>query len=127
MPLICSRMTRFTTSMRVCISRNWGTIALTTSRMPASSTGTDTTMSQDSPTSWRKAMITPPTIMIGAMTIIVVVTMTSICTCWTSLVLRVISDGAPNRPTSRLENRPAVPKTAARTSRPNAMEAFAPK
>ena len=31
---------------------------------------------------------------------------TSICTCWTSLVLRVISDGAPNVLSSRAENVP---------------------
>jgi hypothetical protein len=40
--------------------------------------------------------------MIGAATIIVQVISTSICTCWTSLVLRVISDGAPIWATSRL-------------------------
>ena len=45
----------------------------------------------------------PPTHMIGAVTIIVKVISTSICTCWTSLVVRVISDGAPNLPTSRAE------------------------
>ncbi len=41
-------------------------------------------------------MMTPPTAMIGAATIIVQVMTTSIWTCWTSLVVRVISDGAPN-------------------------------
>ena len=29
---------------------------------------------------------------------------TIICTCWTSFVIRVMSDGAPNWFTSRLEN-----------------------
>ena len=38
-------------------------------------------------------MITPPTHMIGAATSIVQVISTSICTCCTSLVVRVISDG----------------------------------
>ncbi len=46
----------------------------------------------------------PPTHMIGAVTIIVQVISTSICTCCTSLVVRVISDGAPKAPTSRAEN-----------------------
>ena len=46
----------------------------------------------------------PPTHMIGADTISVNVIRTSIWTCCTSLVVRVISDGAPNWPTSRAEN-----------------------
>ena len=39
--------------------------------------------------------MTPPTIVIGAATSSVQVISTSICTCCTSLVMRVISDGAP--------------------------------
>ena len=42
-------------------------------------------------------MTIPPTHMIGAATSIVQVVSTSICTCCTSFVHRVISDGAPNR------------------------------
>ena len=60
----------------------------------------------------------PPTIMIGAATISVQASSTSICTCCTSLVSRVISDGAPNCCTSRWENDPTRWKIAARTSRP---------
>ena len=66
----------------------------------------------------RSAMITPPTIMIGADTAIVQVISTSICTCCTSFVVRVISDGAPNCCTSRVENVPTRWKSAARRSRP---------
>ena len=44
--------------------------------------------------------------MIGAITIIVALISTSIWTCWTSFVVRVISDGAPTLPTSRAESRP---------------------
>ena len=44
----------------------------------------------------------------------------SICTCWTSLVVRVISDGVPKCPTSRAEKSCTRWKTAARTSRPTA-------
>ena len=51
-------------------------------------------------------MITPPTIMIGAVAISVQLSRTSICTCCTSLVFRVIREGAPKRATSRLENDP---------------------
>ena len=84
-------------------------------------------MSQESPTSSRSAMTIPPTHMIGAATSIVQVTSTSIWTCCTSLVLRVISDGAPNRLSSRAENAPTRWKTAERTSRPNPMAVRAPK
>ena len=66
-------------------------------------------------------MTIPPTAMIGAITSIVNVISTSICTCCTSLVLRVISDGAPKRPTSRAENEPTWWKMRARRSRPAAI------
>ena len=74
----------------------------------------------------RSAMITPPTIMIGADTAIVQAISTSICTCCTSLVLRVISDGAPNCCTSRVENVPTRWKSAARRSRPKPIAVRAP-
>ncbi len=66
-------------------------------------------------------MTIPPTAMIGAITSIVNVISTSICTCCTSLVLRVISDGAPKWPTSRAEKRPTWWKIRARRSRPAAI------
>ncbi len=66
----------------------------------------------------------PPTIMIGAATNIVQVITTSICTCWTSLVMRVISDGAPNWPTSRAEKPVTRWKSDSRTSRPKPMAAL---
>ena len=116
--MICSRRIRFTASIRVCMTRNCGTMRTITAPMATTSTGTHTAISQDSPTSSRSAMITPPTHMIGAATSIVQVISTSICTCCTSLVLRVISDGAPNRFTSRAENPPTRWKIAPRTSRP---------
>ena len=45
------------------------------------STGMQTTISQERPTSWRSAMMMPPTHMIGAAIIIVHVIRTSIWTC----------------------------------------------
>ena len=45
-------------------------------------------------------MMIPPTIRIGAEMITVRAMKTTVCTCWTSFVLRVISDGGPNRLTS---------------------------
>jgi hypothetical protein len=43
------------------------------------------------------------------------------------LVVRVISDGVPNRPTSRAENAWTRLKTPCRTSRPRAIAVLAPK
>ena len=106
MPVICSRSTRLTQSMRSCISRNCGIIRRMIRPIATTITGTLTSISQDRPTSSRSAMMMPPTHMIGAATSIVQVITTSICTCCTSLVVRVISDGAPNCPTSRAENSP---------------------
>ena len=72
------------------------------------------------------AMKIPPTIMIGAITIRVHDISTSICTCWTSLVSRVIRLGAPKSWTSRCENEPTRWKIAARTSRPKPIAERAP-
>ena len=47
--------------------------------------------------------MTPPTAVIGAATSNVQLISTNICTWVTSLVIRVMSDGAPNWPTSRAE------------------------
>ncbi|CAB4852301.1 unannotated protein [freshwater metagenome] len=105
---------------------NCGTIRDTITAIAATSTPTLTTMSHASPMSCLSAMMIPPTHMIGADTIIVQVSRTSICTCWTSLVVRVMSEGAPNRVISRAENEPTRWKTEARTSRPKAIELRAP-
>ena len=98
-----------------------------TSPIATISTGTQTAISQDRPTSSCNAMATPPTHMIGAATSIVHETNTSIWTCCTSFVLRVISDGAPNRLSSRAENSPTRWNTAERTSRPKPIAVRAPK
>ena len=58
--------------------------------------GTATSNIAERPTSSRKAMKTPPTIVIGAAINIVQPITTSIWTCCTSLVMRVINDDAPN-------------------------------
>lgn len=62
-------------------------------------------MIHDNPASSRSAMKTPPTIVMGAETSMTALIRTSIWTCCTSLVLRVISDGAPNLFSSRAEKR----------------------
>ena len=126
MPVICSRRTRLTSSMRSCINRNCGTIRHTTSPMLTTSTGTLTSSSPESATSSRSAMTTPPTIVIGAATSSVQVMRTRSCTCCTSLVIRVISDGAPKPPTSRAEKSVTRWNRSRRTSRPKPMAVRAP-
>jgi len=112
--------------MRTCMTRKLGTILLTTKPTLRKSAGTTTASTQPRPTSSRSAMITPPTIMIGEDTAIVQAISTSICTCCTSLVLRVISDGAPKCCTSRVENAPTRWNRAPRTSRPKPIAVRAP-
>ena len=56
-------------------------------------------------------MMMPPTIMIGADTIIAAPMKTTVCTWVTSLVLREIRVGAPNRETSWAEKSPTRAKT----------------
>ena len=67
-------------------------------------------------------MITPPIAISGAVTITVSPICRNICTCWTSLVLRVMSVGAPNVFISRSENRCTARKIRARMSRPTDIE-----
>ena len=47
--------------------------------------------------------MTPKVRVIGAAIAMVQAITTRSCTCWTSLVIRVMSDGAPKAPTSRAE------------------------
>ena len=88
--------------------------------------GTETHTSQDSPTSSCTAMMIPPTDMIGTITMKFSAISTTIWTCWTSLVPRVIRVGAPKRPTSSAENRSTREYTERRMSRPMAMDTRAP-
>ena len=96
-PAICSRSTRLRPSTRSCITLKSGVILTIRTPMMMPSRMTATRMIQLSPTSSRSAMKTPPTAVSGAETIITAVISTRCCTCWTSLVLRVIRLGAPNR------------------------------
>lgn len=93
--MICSRSTRFTVSSRVCIVRKSGRIFLTMRLTEIPSSGTTASSTPESGMSWPSAMMMPPTHMMGADTISVNDIRTSICICWTSLVVRVISEGAP--------------------------------
>ena len=86
-----------------------------------------TAMSQERPTSCCSAMMTPPIASMGAETKSVQVMRTTICTCCTSFVVRVMREGAPKRATSRSENSLTVVKIPPRRSRPSDMAVLAPK
>ena len=126
MPVICSRSTWFTRSMRTCMSRNCGIIREITRPMAMSRTGMLTSSRRDSPPSSRTARMTPPMAVTGAAMRSVQVMKSSICTCCTSLVMRVMSDGAPNALTSRVEKPVTRWNRPARTSRPNPIDAREP-
>ena len=64
---------------------------------------------------------------IGAMSTTLSIISTTICTCCTSLVVRVMSDGAPKRLTSACENLCTRRNSAPRVSRPSAIEVLEPK
>ena len=72
----------------------------------------------------RHAMILP---LVGAATIIVQLISTSIWTCCTSLVMRVMSDGAPKWATSWVEKPVTWWNSPPRTSRPKLIAALAAK
>ncbi|MNW56401.1 hypothetical protein D3C74_341130 [compost metagenome] len=127
MPEICSRSTPLIASMRFCILRKYGTMREMISPTTTPSTGTTTRSSAESSTSSWSAMMTPPTSMMGAMTMMVKPMSTTIWTCWTSFVVRVMSDGAPSTPISCAENDWTRVKSPLRTSRPNDMATLAPK
>ena len=72
-------------------------------------------------------MMMPPMASSGALTSMVAPIIASICTCCTSLVLRVMSEPGPNCETSRSENALTLSNTSLRMSRPALIAAFAAK
>jgi hypothetical protein len=111
--------------MRACMVRNSGIIRHTTDPTLSARAGRATTTSHDRPTSCWSASTLPPMTVMGAATANVQAITTSICTCWTSLVIRVISDGAPNWLTSRAEKSVTRWNRSPRTSRPKLMATLA--
>ncbi len=89
--------------------------------------GRMTSSSRDIPASSRTARMMPPMIIIGARAMTVRPMNTTVWTCWTSLVLRVMSEAGPNLLTSTWEKLSTLPKMAARTSRPNPIATRAPQ
>ena len=90
-------------------------------------TGTATAMIQARLAACSIARTMPPTASRGADTRKVAPIMASICTCCTSLVLRVMSDPGPNPVTSRSEKLETRSKMPSRRSRPMRIAAFAAK
>ncbi len=125
-PVICSRRTRLIWSMRSCIFWNAGIMFATIVPRTTAADGMATARITDRPMSSRSAITMPTVMVIGAPIAIVHVMITSIWTCCTSFVMRVISDGAPKAPTSRAENSVTWWNSEARISRPKPMATFAP-
>ena len=121
MPARFSRRTPLMRSIFTCIERKSGTAVRTMTAMKAIISGTTMNMSVESVRSVRIAMMTPPIMVSGAMIITVSPSSTSICTCCTSLVLRVINDGAPKEPISASEKRSTRRNSEPRMSRPTDM------
>ncbi len=122
-----SRITRLMRSIFFCSARNSGIALYMTVPMSAIMIGMITSRTPDSGTSWRSAMIRPPTTRIGAEIIWVSASSRTCWTCWTSLVLRVIRLAAPKVLTSTCENVSTLRKIPLRTSRPKAIEVLALK
>ena len=127
MPLRFSRTTWLIRSILTCI--DWKSGIAWERRAPTITpmSGTMTTRRPDSGTSSRRAMTIPPTAMIGAEIIIVRARATTVWTCWTSFVLRVMSDAVPKWFVSVCENASTLRNTALRTSRPKAMAVLEPQ
>ncbi|OPZ48158.1 MAG: hypothetical protein BWY92_01626 [Firmicutes bacterium ADurb.BinA052] len=90
-------------------------------------TGTMMMIDVERGTSWRIAIMMPPTHMTGAEIMMLRLINTAICTCCTSLVLRVISEGVPNWSTSACEKLCTLRKTSLRRSRPKDMAVLEPQ
>ena len=126
-PLSASRVTWLMRSTLTCIAWKSGSaLAISVPTMRAM-IGRMTTRMPASGTSWRRAMMIPPTARMGAMIIMLRPIRTTIWTCCTSFVLRVISDGVPKWLSSTWEKLSTLRKMAERRSRPNAIPVFEPQ
>ncbi len=126
-PLSASRVTWLTRSTLTCIAWKSGRARDISSPTMRAMSGRTTIRIPDSGTSWRRAMMIPPTARIGAMIIMLRPIRTTIWTCWTSFVLRVMSDAVPNVSSSAREKLSTLRKMAPRTSRPNAIPVLLPQ
>ena len=112
MPDSVSRMTWLIRSIFTCMTRKSGIARHMTAPMTMAMSGSTTSSRPDKGTSVRNAMMIPPTIRIGAETMIVRPKKRTVWTCWTSFVFRVMSDAGPNWLTSTCENVSTLVKIA---------------
>ncbi len=127
MPESVSRVTWLMRSTLICMDLNSGSALNSNVPITAPMSGTMKMSAVESATSMRTAMMMPPMAVIGARIIMLSPMTTSCCTCCTSLVLRVMSDGVPKKLTSVCENASTRRKMALRRSRPNAMAVLDPQ
>ena len=120
-------MTWLMRSIFFCMDMKSGVARQITTPMNAPMMGIATRMTPESGTLRRSAMMTPPMAIIGACSTTLSIMSSTICTCCTSLVVRVISDGAPKRFTSAWENFWTRRNREPRTSRPRPMDVLEPK
>jgi len=85
-----------------------------------------TNTTEESDTFRRSDMMMPPTIVMGARRMTFSDSSTTIWTCCTSFVVRVIRDGVPKRFTSASEKVSTLRKRMARTSRPRLIATLEP-
>ncbi len=120
-------MTWLMRSIFFCMDMKSGVARRMTRPMNTPMIGMATRMTLESGTLRRSAMITPPMAIIGAWSTTLSIMSSTIWTCCTSLVVRVMSDGAPKRFTSACEKRCTRRNSAPRVSRPRPMEVLEPK
>ncbi len=95
MPVSFSRRTRFILSIFTCIFLNNGIILRASSMMTAARTGMATASTMVSGLSFENARIIPPIAIIGALIIMRVMIIVTICTWVISFVVLVISVAVP--------------------------------
>ncbi len=126
-PLRNSRVTWLMRSIFFCIDMKSGTALVSTRPMTTPMMGIATRMTAESGTLRRSAMMMPPMAVSGAAITTFSIISTTIWTCCTSFVLRVMSDGGPNLLTSACEKLCTRRNSEPRVSRPRAIDVFDPK
>ena len=117
-PVRISRLTRFTRSTRDCIFLNFGMATSIRIIIRQKMHTTASTMIQPMPVLVPTTLMMPPMPMMGANSTIRSSMTTTICTCWMSLVLRVIRDAVENWSISVWEKCSTLSNTCRRRSRP---------
>ena len=104
MPVSPSRVTRLSVSILRCSERMRGMATRMTASESAMSTGMAQKMTTESWTLMESAASDAPTSMMGDIMAMVIVICEKRSSCWTSLVVRVMSDDVPKASVSPREN-----------------------